>query len=110
MTAAPAYAIKWTVTALRMVEAITDRRIRGQIGARVGELAKAPETLGKPLTGELAGYRAVRAVGQRYRIISRVERGLITVLVVAVGRRKERDRKDIYELARRLLRQRLLDR
>jgi mRNA interferase RelE/StbE len=60
--------------------------------------------------GELAGYRAVRAVGQRYRIIYRVERGLITVLVVAVGRRKEGDRKDIYELARRLLRQRLLDR
>ena len=110
MSPAPAYAIKWTETALRMVEAISDRRIRGQIVARVGELAKAPETFGKPLMGELAGYRAVRAVGQRYRIIYRAERGLITVLVVAVGRRKEADRKDIYELARRLLRQRLLDR
>jgi mRNA interferase RelE/StbE len=110
MSAGPAYAIKWTETALQMVEAIGDRRIRGQIVGRVGELAKAPEVFGKPLMGELAGYRAVRAVGQRYRIIYRVERGLITVLVVAVGRRKEGDRKDIYELARRLLRQRLLDR
>jgi len=110
MSAAPAYAIKWTETAVQMVEEISDRRIRAQIVAHVDELAKAPETFGKPLTGELAEHRAVRAVGQRYRIIYRVERGLITVLVVAVGRRKERDRKDIYELARRLLRQRLLDR
>jgi mRNA interferase RelE/StbE len=109
MSALP-YHIKWTQTALEMVEAIPDRRIRGQIIARVEELAKAPETLGKPLIGELAGYRAVRAIGQRYRIIYKVERQMITILVVAVGRRKEGDKKDIYELARRLLRQRLLKR
>jgi len=109
MSALP-YQIKWTQTALEMVEAIPDRRIRGQIIARVEELAKAPETLGKPLIGELAGYRAVRAIGQRYRIIYKVERQVVTILVVAVGRRKEEDKKDIYELARRLLRQRLLKR
>lgn len=105
---APAYTVKWTATAIKMVGTIPDRRIRGQIVARVGELAKAPEALGKPLMGELTGYRVVRAVGQRYRIIYRVERQLVTVMVVAVGRRKEEDRQDIYELARRLLRQRLL--
>ncbi|SRR5712691_5220222 len=104
------YLIKWTETALEMVEAIADRRIRGQIVARVEELARDPELMGKPLVGELAGYRAIRAAGQRYRILYRVERKLVTILVVAVGRRKEGDRKDIYELARRLLRQRLLDR
>lgn len=92
-----------------MAAAIPDRRTRGQIVARVEELAKTPEALGKPLTGELTGYRAVRAAAQRYPIIYRVERRLVTILVVAVGRRKEGDRKDIYELARRLLRQRLLD-
>lgn len=106
----PTYTIKWTETALEMVEAIPDRRIRGQIVARVEELAKAPEAFGKPLTGELMGYRVLRAAGQRYRIIYRVERRLVTVLVVAVGRRKEGDRKGIYELARRLLRQRLVER
>jgi mRNA interferase RelE/StbE len=105
----PAYAIKWTETAIEMVEAIADRRIRAQIVSRVGELARAPEALGKPLTGELSGLRSSRAVGQRYRIIYRVERRLITVLVVAVGRRKGGHRADIYELARRLLRQRLAD-
>ncbi len=105
-----AYRIKWTQTALAMVEAIPDRRIRGQIIARVEELAKAPEALGKRLVGELTGYRSVRAIGQRYRIIYRVERQVVTILVVAVGRRKEGAKGDIYELARRLLRQRLLER
>ncbi len=107
---APTYLVKWTETALEMVEAIADRRIRAQIVARVEELARDPELAGKPLVGELAGYRTIRAAGQRYRIIYRVERRLVTILIVAVGRRKEGDRKDIYELARRLLRQRLLNR
>lgn len=106
----PRYAIKWTQTALKMAEAIGDKRIRAQIFERVSELAGAPERLGKPLTGELAGYRSLRAVGRRYRILYRVERRQITVLVVAVGRRREGDKGDIYELARRLLRQRLLER
>ena len=107
MSPAP-YAIKWTETALKMVEAVPDRRVRGLIVAGVGELARAPEQMGKPLTGELAGYRAVRAAGQRYRILYRVERRQVTILVVAVGRRKEGDPQDVYDLARRLLRQRLL--
>ena len=107
---APAYLLKWTETALEMVEAIADRRIRAQIVACIEELTRDPELVGKPLVGELTGYRTIRAAGQRYRIIYRVERRLVTILIVAVGRRKEGDRKDIYELARRLLRQRLLDR
>ena len=107
MSPAP-HAIKWTETALKMAEAIPDRRVRGLIVARVSELGTAPEQMGKPLTGELAGYRAVRAAGQRYRVLYRVERRQVTILVVAVGRRKEGDRQDVYELARRLLRQRLL--
>jgi mRNA interferase RelE/StbE len=92
-----------------MAEAIPDRRVRGLIFARVSELAAAPEQMGKPLTGELAGYRTIRAAGQRYRIVYRVERRQVTILVVAVGRRKEGERQDVYELARRLLRQRLLE-
>jgi mRNA interferase RelE/StbE len=60
---------------------------------------------GKPLVGELAGFRSVRAVGQRYRIVYRVEHQEVTVLVVAAGRRRSGDKKDIYELARELLRQ-----
>ena len=103
------YAIRWTDTALRMVEKIQDRRIRAAVFRRVGELAKAPE-LGKPLTGDLADYRTLRAVGQRYRILYRVERDQLTVLVVAVGLRREGGRADIYRLAQKLVRQGFLGR
>ena len=108
MTERP-YAIRWTETALRMVEEIRDRRTRATVFRRVGELARAPE-LGKPLTGELTDFRSLRALGQRYRILYRVEREQVTVLVVAVGLRKEGDRADIYRLAQKLVRQGLLGR
>lgn len=103
------YAIRWTETALRMAEEIRDRRIRAAIFRRVGDIARAPE-LGKPLIGELADYHSLRAVGQRFRILYRIERGQLTVLMVAVGRRKEGDHADIYRLAQKLVRQGLLGR
>ena len=51
--------------------------------------------------------RSARAVGQRYRILYRAEEERVVVLVVALGLRREGDRKDIYELARKLVRLRL---
>jgi mRNA interferase RelE/StbE len=92
-----------------MLEEIQDRRVRAALFRRVGELAGAPE-LGKPLTGELADYRSLRAASKRYRVLYRVERNEVTVLVVAVGLRKEGDRADIYRLAQKLVRQGLLGR
>ena|SRR5260370_6049662 len=106
----PVYDIKWTETAFNLAEAIDDRRIRGIIVHRVEQLAHNPEKRGKPLVGELAGFRSARAVGQRHRIIYRVEPKEVIVLIVAVGRRKAGDQGDIYELARKLLRQGLLSR
>ena len=91
-----------------MLEAIQDRRIREKIRDRIDGLAEEPEKQGKPLTGELAGFRSLRAVGQRYRIIYRIEEGKVLVLVMAMGIRKEGSGKDIYALARKLLRLRLL--
>ncbi len=106
----PVYSITWTETAVTLAEAIDGRRIRRIIVQRVEQLAHDPEKQGKPLVGELAGFRSVRAVGQRHRIIYRVERKEVIVLIVAVGRRKAGDQGDIYELARKLLRQGLLSR
>ena len=40
------------------------------------------------------------SVGQRYRIVYRVERRDVTVLIVAVGRRRSWDKRHIYELAK----------
>jgi mRNA interferase RelE/StbE len=102
------HTIKWTATALKHAEAIPDQRIRQLISQRVDQLVQSPERQGKPLTGELAGFRSVRAVGQRYRIVYRVERREIVVVIVALGRRKTGDKSDIYALARKLLRLGLL--
>lgn len=97
-----------TQSAIDQLKAIKDRRIQEQIRQRLRSLEQEPEKQGKPLAGELAGYRSLRAVGQRYRILYRVEAEHVTVYVVAVGIRKEGDRADIYMLAKKLLRQGLL--
>ena len=102
------YRVLLTHTARSMLAAITDRRTRERIRERIDGLAVEPELQGKALLGELKGYRSLRAAGQRYRIIYRVHQTSIEVLVVAIGRRTEGSREDIYRLAQRLLRLRLL--
>ncbi len=92
-----------------MLVAIRDQRVREQIRDRIDALTEDAEKQGKPLVGELAGYRSVRAVGQRYRIIYRVEDEQILVLVVALGLRREGYKADVYALARKVLRLRLLE-
>jgi mRNA interferase RelE/StbE len=103
------YKISITPTALELLHAIPDRRVQQTIAARISRLAQEPEKQGKPLLGELAGYWNLRAVGQRYRIIYRVDRDRLLVLVVAVGIRKEGDKQDVYALAKRLIRLGLLE-
>ncbi len=102
------YRIVIEPVALKMLAGIADRRIQEKIRDRIDGLASEPEKQGKPLTGELFGYRSLRAVGQRYRIIYRVERARVLVLIIAMGLRREGDRGDIYALARKLLRLRLV--
>jgi mRNA interferase RelE/StbE len=97
-----------TPAALNMIKRIIDRRVRRQVSEAISCLSENPEIKGKSLMGEMAGYRAMRAVGKKYRVIYRIEKEKVVVIVIAVGRRKEGDRKDIYELAKRLFEQRLL--
>lgn len=98
-----------TPTARGMLAEVRDRRVQRLLAKRIDALAEEPEKQGRPLTGELAGLRSVRAVGQRFRILYRLEADLVVVLVVAVGIRKEGAGKDVYALARKLLRLRLLE-
>ena len=91
-----------------MVLAIGDRRIQEKLLERMTALANDPELQGKPLGDDLAGYRSIRAVGQRYRIIYRVERSIVTAVVVAAGIRKAGSREDIYGVAQKLIRLGLL--
>jgi mRNA interferase RelE/StbE len=97
------YKINLAPTALKMLKAISDRRVRRKLVERIDQLKEEPEKQGKPLLGELAGYRSVRAIGQRYRVIYGVDEGNITVIVVAVGIRKAGSKDNIYDLARKLL-------
>ncbi len=92
-----------------MIADVQDRRVRAKIVETIDGLAEDPEKKGKPLTAELDGYYSVRAVGQRYRIIYRIDNEKVVVLIVAAGLRKEGDRKDIYALAKKLIRARLLE-
>ena len=94
--------------ALQALAAIPDRRVQAKIRDRIDGLVREPESQGKPLTGELSGYRSLRAAGQRYRVIYRVERAKIVVVILAVGLRKAGDRRDVYMLAKKLLKLRLI--
>ena len=105
----PQFTIQWSDQALNMLAAIKDKRIQQKIYERVSGLALEPEKQGNSLAAELADYRSLRAVGQRYRIIYKVDGEKVLVLVLAVGIRKEGDKKDIYNLAKRLVRLGLLE-
>jgi mRNA interferase RelE/StbE len=98
-----------TPQARKHLAAITDRRIQEKMKASLRRLEYEPEVQGKPLSDELAGLLSVRAVGQRYRIIYKVDENRVIVFVVALGIRKEGDKKDAYALAKKLARLGLLD-
>ena len=101
------YGIVIEPVALKALAGIADRRVQEKIRDRIDGLTHEPEKQGKPLVGELAGYRSLRAVGQRYRIIYRVDRHGLE-LIVTLGIRRAGERADVYALAQRLLRTHLL--
>jgi mRNA interferase RelE/StbE len=104
-----AYQVQFTAEAVAMVNNIADRRIQRQVLQRAESLAEEPEKQGSPLSGRLSGYRSLRAVGQRYRIIYWIETNQVKVVVIAVGLRRDGDRQDVYTLAQRLVRLGLID-
>ena len=103
-----AYKIEITPTALEALKAIADQRTRSAIIRRIDTLAEEPEKQGKQLRGWLAGFQSVRAAGQRYRVVYRVENAGQRVLVYMVGIRREGSRRDIYALAEHLVRRGLI--
>lgn len=103
---------KWkillTPTALKLLSDISDRRIREKIGNVIDRLEQDPEKQGKALLGELSGFRSMRAVGQRYRIIYQMRGDEVIVVIVAVGIRRDGAKDDIYTLTKKLLKLGLL--
>lgn len=97
------YEIQFSPLAMEMLMEVRDKRELGKLRDRINQLKLEPDKQGKVLTGNLAGLRSVRAVGQRYRIVYEIEEETIVVLVIGVGRRKEGDKRDIYRLLGKLL-------
>lgn len=104
---------KWEVIILpqakRQLAAITDRRVQEKLKGSLKRLEYEPEEQGKPLADELSGYRSIRVVGQRYRIIYKVHENIVTVHLATLGMRKDGDKKDVYALAKKMARLGLLD-
>ncbi len=103
------YGIEITPAALEMLKGVKDRRIVGQIVQRIDRLRDDPEKQGKPLLGELSGYRSMRAAGQRYHVIYKIQGTSVIVVVVAIGIRKEGDKSDIYRLVQKMIRLNLIE-
>lgn len=97
------YQIILTAQARQLFAEIKDRREQQLLLARLEKLKQEPEKQGKALSEELTGYRSIRAVGQRYRIIYQIIQDRVLVVVVGIGRRKEGDRRDVYTVTMRLL-------
>ncbi|MEH2381257.1 MAG: type II toxin-antitoxin system RelE/ParE family toxin [Nostoc sp.] len=83
------YEIELTPLALEMLTSVKDQRHQTSLSDRIDKLKIDPEKQGKPLVEKLKGYRSLRAVGQRYRIIYKVELDKVVVLVVGVGLHKQ---------------------
>jgi mRNA interferase RelE/StbE len=85
-----------TIEAQRNLKSIVNIVIREQIIERIDVLGQNPE-IGKTLRGILSGFRSLRAVRNRYRIIYKFSRTEKLVTVIAIGIRKSKDFDDVYK-------------
>ena len=90
------YQIEITPLGIELLAKIKDRREQAGLKRRIEKLKLEPDKQGKALSGKLKGYRSVRALGQRYRIVYKVDRSKVTVIIVGAGIRKDGSKKDIY--------------
>lgn len=101
------YKVQITDFCLSLIERIPDKEIQSKIIDRIDTLRSDPEKKGKILVQKLAGFRSMHAAG-RYRVVYRIDEDSNTVWVLAAGIRKEGDQKDIYKIAKKLLKLGLL--
>lgn len=102
------YEIEITELALKMLTDIKDNRIKKKVIETIDLLEYEAEKKGKPMIDDLIGYKSIRSVGQRYRVLYKIDNEKVIVFVVALGIRKDGDKKDIYSLAKKLIQQGLI--
>ena len=109
--------VRWTDTAKTQLAELPKKVRQGILAKarRLGECAK-PEGVHKPLHGPLEGY--FRFTYARYRAVYKVEREelasgdileLVTITFIAVGKRAERNRDDIYRIAETMVNHGLIE-
>ena len=97
------YTIKLTQIAAEFIAKL-DNKSQQQVMEKLEILKEYPLKVGKALKGNLQNYRSIRSVGQRYRIIYQVKETETEVIVVAVGIRRDGDKKnDVYELMKKYI-------
>ena len=105
-SASEVYKIRWQEPASEHLATFKDKRIQKVLWDAAESLSQNPER-GKPLVAEFIGCRRVKAGPRgRYRVIYRIRKQEVRIL--AVGIRKQDDRRDIYALTKRLFAQKLL--
>ncbi|MBK6765430.1 MAG: type II toxin-antitoxin system mRNA interferase toxin, RelE/StbE family [bacterium] len=103
------YTVVVTRTGADTLKQKTEKRILRLLDEKIRGLAHVPEQQGEPLRDEFEGYRALHVIGNRYRIIYRVERDIVSVFVVGAGIRKAEDKQDVYAVMRRYVRLGLIE-
>jgi mRNA interferase RelE/StbE len=101
------YRILITDTCLTLIERISDKKTQRTILKRIERLAEEPDKQGKILVKELSGFRSIHAAG-RYRIIYKVDKNTVIIYMLAAGIRKQGDKKDIYQITKKLLKAKLV--
>lgn len=86
-----------------------DKGAQRLLADAIDSLAIEPKKKGKPLHDELASYWSIRTKGQRYRVLYHIEDEIVTVTIMMMGIRREGDKKDVYALAKKLVKAGLLD-
>ena len=88
--------------AKKRLAAIKDATIQQGLKNALRRLEDDPDKRGKPLHEKLMGFRSLRAVGERYRIVYQVIDRSREVHVVTLGIRREGSRNDVYVIAEKL--------
>ncbi|MBI4236995.1 MAG: type II toxin-antitoxin system RelE/ParE family toxin [Deltaproteobacteria bacterium] len=84
--------------------ALRDRRIAAKLLDHIETLATDPQRKGAPLRGELQGLLSHHCLGNRFRIIYRVDAARRVVTILSLGIRKAGDKRDVYELTKKIIR------
>lgn len=103
--------LQWTASAKGHLAKLPKKVRRGLLD-KASQLRDAddPKAVHKPLTGPLEGH--YRIVYSRYRLIYTVDEETLAnddvlvhvrVVFIAAGVRKERDKRDVYKVAKRLV-------